>query len=161
MRQQRLGFSICQALYSVHHNLFTYLSPKSRQKAGKAFYSPSFPQHSSPTVPGTLFALSKCLLCEHFPTSRGTRIIRLTGEPPGSPPAWQGDLKPPHGDWLQLQGCVRARGAGEMRRRAGPASAGAKRPQLGCSLESGLRVSELPRPERSGRNCLVSLQEWG
>lgn len=43
----------------------------------------------------------------------GLPIIPLTGESLHSLPAWQGDLNPQHGDWLQLQGCVRDRSSGK------------------------------------------------
>lgn len=94
-------------------------------KAGRAFFS-YFLQRSS----SKQFTLDKCLLHKYFPPLGGIRIIRLTGESPDSPPAWQGDLNPSDRDWLQLQGCVRARAAGEVRRRASPARAGARRTQL-------------------------------
>lgn len=105
-------------------------------------------------------ALDKCLLHEYIPPLGGIRIIRLTGDSPGSSPAWQGDLNPSDGDWLRLQGCVRARAAGEVRRRAGPARAGARRRQLQVRA-GGVRAAAAREewPELVGELPGVGLRE--
>ena len=115
------------------------------RKAGKAFFSPSF-------LPVNGLPLTN-VCC----TSGGIRIIRLTGESPGSPPAWQGDVNPSDGDWLRRQRCPRPRGRGSAHAR-GP---GARRRREDAGPGPVRGVSEpLPRG-RSGRNCLVSLREEG
>lgn len=121
----------------------------------------------SHAVSGTWFALTKRLLHEHCPPASGTPnlIIPLTSESLYSLPAWQGDLNPQHGDWLQLQGCVRDRSpgkcAGAWRRRTqgvAPGGVGSAGVRSGGVRSAGVRASAA---RESGQNCLVSLLEWG
>lgn len=165
MYQWNLRFYRCRALYipTTIICLHSYLP----WRAGTSFYSPFLSQRSSHTVSGTWFALTKRLLHEHCPPASGTPnlIIPLTSESLYSLPAWQGDLNPQHGDWLQLQGCVRDRSpgkcAGAWRRRTqgvAPGGVGSAGVRSGGVRSAGVRASAA---QESGQNCLVSLLEWG
>lgn len=121
-----LGFSICHTLHSIHCNLYTSPSlDRSKDPGGQGRHSIRLLSAAFvPQVPGTQ------LLHEHFPPAARSPTIQLTGDSPSSSPAWQGYLNPQHRDWLQLQGCVHAWGAGKVRRRATLARACAGRARI-------------------------------